>query len=131
MHAKTKASISARLPEDERQTVLLHGDDEAVLARGRLGVNSSIAKPAISVGAPCEQLTAGGGHRCMVLGHSHHCYLPPTQASDCSGNNDGTLSTMNMEIRVTCKHHQWIHHVKPVIQSHGLSCDCTYELFVC
>lgn len=92
------------------------------LAGGGLGVNSSIAQPAVSVGAPGEQLTAGGGHRCVVLGHRYHCNLPSAQACDCSGDNDGTLPTMDMEVRVTCVQSQ-CHCIDPVradpCQQHG------------
>ncbi len=74
------------------------------LARGRLGVYSSISKPAVPVGAPGEQLKAGCGHCCVVLGHSHHCHLPPTQACDCPWHNDGTFPTVHMKIEVACIH---------------------------
>ena len=69
-----------------------------LLARCRLGVNSSIAESAISIGAPSEQLAACGGHCCVVLGNSNHCNLPPAQPCDCFRHNNGTLTTMYMKV---------------------------------
>ena len=67
-----------------------------------LGVNSSIAKSAISIGSPGEKFTAGSHNCSMVFGNCDHGNLPSAQACDCSWHYDGTFTAVHIKFRMPC-----------------------------